>query len=122
MAEKKKTSSAKVTTKVVATTNAAKKEKKTTKKTAATTSAKPQKTASKKVAPAKKATASPKQKKPRDNYFVGAWRELKQVRWPNRKETWGLTFAVIAYSVFFLALIILLDAFFKYLFDLVIGG
>ncbi|MDN5819459.1 MAG: preprotein translocase subunit SecE, partial [bacterium] len=27
-------------------------------------------------------------------YFVGAWKELRQVHWPNRKSTWGLTIAV----------------------------
>lgn len=108
MAEKKKTSSTKVTTKVVATTDANKKAKKRVATTTAT--AKKQK------------PVADKQKKQRDNYFVGAWRELKQVRWPDRKETWSLTFAVIAYSIFFFLLIILLDAFFKYLFDLVIGG
>lgn len=111
MAEKKKASSTKVTTKVVASTDAPKKTKKRTQKASTPT--------------AKKITASTKNstpKKQRDNYFVGAWRELKQVRWPNRKDTWGLTFAVIVYSLFFFVLIIVLDAFFKYLFDLVVGG
>ena len=33
-------------------------------------------------------------------YFAGAWKELRQVRWPNRKATWALTGAVIVFSVF----------------------
>lgn len=50
-------------------------------------------------------------------YFSGAWHELKQVRWPNRKATWGLTAAVLAFSGFFVIFILLLDAGFKYLFE-----
>ncbi len=55
------------------------------------------------------------------NYFAGAWYELRQVRWPNRRATWGMTFAVIAYSAFFVVLVILLDIAFKYLFDVILG-
>jgi len=55
------------------------------------------------------------------NYFKGAWFELKQVRWPNRKATWGLTGAVIAFSGFFVVFILLLDVLFKYLFQLLLG-
>lgn len=54
-------------------------------------------------------------------YFKGAWYELKQVRWPTRGATWGLTGAVIAFSLFFVVLILLLDAAFKYLFDVILG-
>ena len=53
-------------------------------------------------------------------YFKGAWIELKQVRWPTRKATWGLTVAVILFSIFFVVIILLLDAFFKYIFELMI--
>ena len=53
-------------------------------------------------------------------YFKGAWFELRQVRWPTRKATWGLTIAVILFSAFFTALILLLDALFKFLFQLII--
>jgi len=42
-------------------------------------------------------------------YFRGAWRELRLVRWPDRRATWGLTIAVIIFSVFFAVLIISLD-------------
>lgn len=53
-------------------------------------------------------------------YFKGAWIELMQVRWPTRQATWGLTLAVILFSVFFVVLILLLDAFFKFIFELMI--
>lgn len=53
-------------------------------------------------------------------YFKGAWFELRQVRWPNRKATWALTLAVILFSLFFVALIVLLDMLFKYIFELII--
>lgn len=54
-------------------------------------------------------------------YFKGAWQELRQVRWPNRKATWALTVAVILFSLFFMALIVLLDMFFKWIFELIIA-
>lgn len=54
-------------------------------------------------------------------YFKGAWVELKQVRWPTRKATWGLTFAVLAFTAFFVVLIVLLDAGFKLLFERILG-
>ncbi len=113
MADKKKASSAKVTTRVVAATDETKKPKQAAKKTA---TKQPTKETKKKIT--KKAAG----KKPRDNYFVGAWRELKQVRWPDRKATWGLTMGVILYSIFFFVLVIALDAVFKYLFDLLVKG
>lgn len=53
-------------------------------------------------------------------YFKGAWYELRQVRWPNRKETWSLTAGVLIFSAFFVLLIVLLDALFKYLFELIL--
>lgn len=53
-------------------------------------------------------------------YFKGAWEELKQVRWPNRKATWSLTLAVLLFSAFFIALILLLDLLFGYIFELII--
>ncbi len=54
-------------------------------------------------------------------YFTGAWYELRQVRWPNRRATWSLTLAVIVFSAFFVLLIVLLDMAFKSLFELIIG-
>lgn len=53
-------------------------------------------------------------------YFTGAWYELRQVRWPDRRATWGMTGALIAFTLFFVLVILLLDALFQYLFTLVI--
>jgi preprotein translocase SecE subunit len=49
-------------------------------------------------------------------YFKGAWVELRQVRWPDRKATWSLTLAVILFSLFFALVILGLDWVFSYLF------
>lgn len=49
-------------------------------------------------------------------YFKGAWTELRQVRWPDRKATWSLTLAVIIFSLFFSLVILGLDWVFSYLF------
>lgn len=54
-------------------------------------------------------------------YFKGAWVELRQVHWPTRRATWSLTGAVLLYSAFFVLLVLLLDALFKYLFELILG-
>lgn len=59
--------------------------------------------------------------KPVGTYLKGAWAELGQVRWPNRRATWELTIAVIGFSAFFVVFIILLDLLFKYLFKLMLG-
>ena len=58
--------------------------------------------------------------KPFGNYLRGAWAELKLVRWPTRKMTWELTAAVLGFSAFFVVFILLLDALFKYLFNLIL--
>lgn len=55
------------------------------------------------------------------NYFSGAWFELKQVRWPTRGATWGLTLAVLIYTAFFTVLVLALDIAFQYLFDVMLG-
>ncbi len=54
-------------------------------------------------------------------YFKGAWSELKQVHWPNRQATWGMTSAVLLFTAFFIVLILLLDMLFKYVFQLILG-
>lgn len=54
-------------------------------------------------------------------YFKGAWVELKQVHWPTRKATWSMTGAVLLYTAFFVILVLLLDAGFKYLFELILA-
>ena len=42
-------------------------------------------------------------------YFRESWKELRQVTWPNRRETWQLTLAVIIFSVIFGALVAVVD-------------
>jgi preprotein translocase SecE subunit len=82
-------------------------------------------------AKAKKAAKAPAEKKETANpflkalfgiggYFKGAWAELRMVRWPTRRATWGLTFAVILFSAFFVVVILLLDILFKYVFELIL--
>ncbi len=34
-------------------------------------------------------------------YFVNAWREVRLVTWPSRKETWRLTLAVFVFATIF---------------------
>ncbi len=53
-------------------------------------------------------------------YFIGAWQELRQVRWPDRKATWGLTLAVLIFSLALGVIIFLLDLGFTYLFKEII--
>lgn len=53
-------------------------------------------------------------------YVVASWGEIRQVRWPDRKLTWKLTFTVIMYAVVFGALISALDVLFSWLFNLII--
>ncbi|MBC7764826.1 preprotein translocase subunit SecE [Microbacteriaceae bacterium] len=55
-------------------------------------------------------------------YIKGSWYELRQVRWPDRRATWGMTGALLAFTMFFVVIIILLDAAFSYLFKLIIGS
>ncbi len=53
-------------------------------------------------------------------YMRDSWREIRQVRWPNRKATWKMVLAVIIYTALFVLLISLLDMFFTWLFSLII--
>ena len=55
-------------------------------------------------------------------YIRDSWRELRQVRWPNRKTTWKMVLAVIIYSALFMVIISLLDLFFSWLFGLILGN
>lgn len=52
-------------------------------------------------------------------YFKGSWFELKQVRWPNRRATWGMTAALLIFTAFFIALILVTDIVWEYLFKLI---
>lgn len=42
-------------------------------------------------------------------YFRGAWQEVRQVTWPNRKETRQLTTAVFLFALVFSLLITVID-------------
>ncbi len=53
-------------------------------------------------------------------YIRDSWRELRQVRWPNRKATWKLVGAIFIYSAFFIILVMLLDALFNFIFSQII--
>lgn len=53
-------------------------------------------------------------------YLRDSWREIRQVRWPNRKATWKMVLAVLVYTALFVAIISLLDLFFTWLFSLII--
>ena len=87
------------------------------------------KPASKRSSTAKKAVVvNGGKKKPRKNplgkflgYFKGAWYELKQVRWPNRRATWSMTGALLMFTAIFVAFILLIDLAFESLFKLIIG-
>lgn len=46
-------------------------------------------------------------------YFAGAWTEIRQVRWPNRKATWSLTLAVLVFTAFWSLVILGLDLLFQ---------
>ena len=54
-------------------------------------------------------------------YLRDSWRELRQVRWPNRKATWKMVLAVFVYTALFMLLIFLLDLFFTWLFNIILG-
>ena len=54
-------------------------------------------------------------------YIRDSWRELRQVRWPNRKATWKMVIAVLVYTALFVVILTLLDMLFQYLFNLILG-
>jgi preprotein translocase SecE subunit len=51
--------------------------------------------------------------RPIGRYFVGAWKELRQVKWPTRKASVQLTFAVIVFTIVMMGFIVLLDTGFE---------
>lgn len=53
-------------------------------------------------------------------YFAGAWYELRQVRWPNRKSTWKMTGALLLFTGFFIVVVLLLDTAFQSLFNVLL--
>lgn len=87
--------------------------KKTTKKAVAT---EPTKKSTKKISGAKAARVAASPATGLVRYIKGSWYELRQVRWPNRRATWGMTLAVIGFTLFFSVVILLLDGAFQWLF------
>ena len=76
----------------------------------------------------KTAASKPKNSKSRRNplsaiasYFRGAWQEIKQVRWPDRRSTWGMVGTLIVFTAALFLVIILLDYGFAWLFKLIMG-
>ena len=53
-------------------------------------------------------------------YLKGSWRELREVRWPTRRVTWGQTLAVVGFTVVLVAFILALDYSFEIVFKQVI--
>lgn len=90
---------------------------KTTNKTTAKAAVVP---APEKQAKSKKNKKAKKEKKQKDSYLKGAWYELRQVRWPNRSNTWQMTIAVIIFSLILAGVVLLLDLLFQYLFNRII--
>ena len=42
-------------------------------------------------------------------YFINSWREVRQVTWPSRRETWRLTGAVFIFALVFGAAVAVVD-------------
>ncbi len=55
-------------------------------------------------------------------YLKDAFKEIRQVRWPSRKATWKMVLAVLIYTALFVVVISLLDLFFTWLFNLILGN
>lgn len=53
-------------------------------------------------------------------YFINAFKELKQVRWPSNRETLKLTSAVFIFAVIFGLLVAIVDYILDYIFKKVI--
>ena len=70
----------------------------------------------------KKAQKAEKKANKKIGYFRGAWQELRQVRWPSRKNTWKMTISVIVYVLIFAGIIMILDLIFQALSKLVLGA
>lgn len=59
---------------------------------------------------------------PITDYLVGSWYELTQVRWPDRRSTWGMTGALVLFTLFFVVVILMFDYVFAQLFKLILGS
>lgn len=90
------------------------------------TKAKPAIDSKKRVAAAKAEKREKRHKRnplhPVIDYFKGSWYELTQVRWPDRRSTWGMTGALILFTLFFVVVILMFDYVFAQLFKLILGS
>ncbi len=68
----------------------------------------------------KKDVKAPKWLRAIGDYFVGSYKELRQVKWPTRRATWSLTLAVILFTAALILFIIAIDYGFEQLFKQVI--
>lgn len=105
------------------------KPKDTTKTTVTRLKASNDKKPSKKAAPSKSAKlVAPVDTTPKKRnffirflgYFKGAWYELRQVRWPNRRATLGMTLALLLFTLIFAVLILVVDLAWENLFKLIL--
>ena len=55
------------------------------------------------------------------NYIAASFRELRLMRFPNRKAAWKMTLAVVLYALIFFIFIALLDAFWSMVFQRILG-
>ena len=55
------------------------------------------------------------------HYIRDSWKELRLVRWPSHKATWGMVLAVFIYTGIIVAIVMLLDMLFSYLSNLMLG-
>ena len=53
-------------------------------------------------------------------YLRNSWRELRQVRWPNRKVTWKMVLAVFVYTALFVSFLVVVDLLFDWVFNLIL--
>lgn len=54
------------------------------------------------------------------HYLRNSWRELRQVRWPNRKVTWKMVLAVFVYTALFVSFLVVVDLLFDWIFNLIL--
>ena len=54
------------------------------------------------------------------HYLRDSWRELRQVRWPNRKMTWKMVLAVFVYTALFVSFLVVVDLLFDWLFNIIL--
>ena len=54
-------------------------------------------------------------------YLADSWKELRQVRWPNRSTTWKMVAMVIVYTLIFVVLLVVLDVLYEFVFSKILA-